>query len=118
VIGTSYNQTIQATGGVAPFVWTVSTGALPHNLSLSTSTTSTEAVSGVPDTVAQGVAFTIQVTDSAHHAATQAYTVSILLQADSLVLSPASMVFGKELQREQHNDGDTDQHRDDGYAAT
>jgi len=97
VLGTSYNETIQATGGVAPFVWTASSGALPHNLSLSASTTSTVTVSGIPDTVAQGVAFTIQVTDSAGHVATQAYTVSILLQTDSLVLSPASLDFGNAL---------------------
>jgi hypothetical protein len=94
VIGTSYDQTIQATGGAAPYVWTVSSGALPNRLSLSTSTTSTVTVSGTPDTVAQGVALTIEVADSAHNTATQAYTVSILLQADSLVLSPASLDFG------------------------
>jgi hypothetical protein len=97
VIGNAYSETIQATGGVAPFVWTVSSGALPHNLSLSASTTSTVTISGVPDTVAQGVAFTIQVMDSAHHVATQSYTVSILLQPDTLVLSPASLDFGNEL---------------------
>ena len=94
VIGTSYDQTIQATGGAAPYVWTVSSDALPNRLSLGTSTTSTVTVSGTPDTVAQGVAFTIQVEDSAHNTAIQAYTVSILLQADSLVLSPASLDFG------------------------
>jgi hypothetical protein len=93
VIGTSYSQTIQATGGVAPFVWAVSSGALPHNLSLSTSTTSTVTLSGTPDTVAQGVAFTIQVTDTALNIATQAYTVSVLLQSDSLVLSPGNLDF-------------------------
>jgi hypothetical protein len=97
VTGTSYNQTIQATGGVAPFVWAISSGALPDNLSLSTSTTGTVTVSGTPQTVAQGVTFTIQVTDSAHQVATQGYTVSILLQADSLVLSPGGLDFGNQL---------------------
>jgi hypothetical protein len=97
VIGTSYDETIEATGGVAPFVWAVRSGALPHNLSLSVSTTSIVTVSGMPDTVAQGVAFTLQVTDSAHQVATQAYSVSILLQADSLVLLPGSLDFGNQL---------------------
>jgi len=96
VIGTSYNQTIQTTGGAAPFAWTVSSGALPHNLSLSPSTTNVVTISGTPDTVAQAVAFTIQVTDSENHTASQAYTVSILLQADSLVLSPGSLDFGNQ----------------------
>jgi hypothetical protein len=97
VIGTPYNATIQATGGVAPFAWTVSSGALPHNLSLSPSTTNAVTISGTPDTVAQAVAFTIQVTDSGHHTASQPFTVSILLQADTLVLSPASLVFGNQI---------------------
>jgi Putative Ig domain len=95
VIGTAYNQTIQATGGAAPFAWTVSSGALPHNLSLSTSTTSTVTLSGTPDTAA-AVAFTIQVTYPSGDIATQAYSVSILPQADSLVLSPGSLDFGAQ----------------------
>jgi hypothetical protein len=53
-------------------------------------------ISGTPDTAAQAVAFTIQVTDSAHNTATQRFTVSILLQADSLVLSPVSLDFGNQ----------------------
>ena len=97
VVGTSYNESIQATGGVAPFVWTVSSGALPHSLSLGPSTTNVVTISGTPDTVAQAVAVTIQVTDSAHNTATQLFTVSILLQADSLVLSPPSLDFGNQI---------------------
>jgi Abnormal spindle-like microcephaly-assoc'd, ASPM-SPD-2-Hydin len=97
VIGTPFNQTIQATGGVAPFAWKVSSGSLPHNLSLNPSTANTVTISGTPDTASQGVAFTIQVSDSAHHTATQPYTVSILLQADSLVLSAASLDFGNQI---------------------
>jgi hypothetical protein len=54
-------------------------------------------ISGTPDTVEQAVAFTIEVTDSAHIAATQPFTVSILLQADSVVLSPASLDFGNQI---------------------
>ena len=97
VIGIPFNQTIQATGGVAPFAWQVSSGALPHGLSLIPSTANTVTVSGTPDTASQGVAFTIQVSDSAHHTATQPYTVSILLQTDSLVLSAASLNFGNPI---------------------
>jgi hypothetical protein len=98
VIGTPFDQTIQATGGVAPFAWRVSSGALPHNLSLSPSTANTVTISGTPDTVTQGVAFTLEVTDSAHTTASQPYTVAILLQADSLVLSPAAgLDFGNQI---------------------
>lgn len=97
VIGIPFNQTIQATGGVAPFAWKVSSGALPHNLSLVPTTTNTVTISGTPDTASQGVAFTIQVSDSAHHTASQPYTVSILLQTDTLVLSAASLNFGNQV---------------------
>lgn len=76
VTGTSYNQTIQATGGVAPFVGNLSSGALPHNLSLAASIANAVTISGTPDTGAQGVAFTIQVTDSDLQVATASYTVS------------------------------------------
>ena len=46
-----YVGTIQAKGGVAPFTWTVSAGALPHNLVLSGSTTNTVTISGTPDKI-------------------------------------------------------------------
>jgi hypothetical protein len=63
----TYSQTIQASGGVAPFIWTVNAGMLPHNLVLSSTATNTVTISGTPDTLAQGVAFTIKVTDSTNH---------------------------------------------------
>jgi hypothetical protein len=92
-----YSQTIQASGGVAPFNWAVSAGTLPHNLALSSTATNTVTVSGTPDTAAQGVAFTIKVTDSANQTATQSYTVSVLLEPDVLSLAPSSLSFGVQL---------------------
>jgi len=81
VVGTPYSQTIQATGGVAPFTWVVSAGTtLPHNLNLDNSTTSTLTISGTPDTQQTAVLFTIQVTDSANQSATPSYTVTIIRQ--------------------------------------
>jgi trimeric autotransporter adhesin len=93
----TYSQTIQATGGVAPFTWTVSAGTLPHNLALSGSATNTVTISGTPDTAAQGVAFSVKVTDSANQSASQAYTVSILLEPDTLTLSSPSLSFAPQL---------------------
>jgi len=97
VTGTFYTQTIQVTGGVSPFVWALSSGTLPHNLSLVASTTNAVTISRTPDTGQQSVAFTLQVTDSDSHVATQSYNVSILLLSDSLVLSSASLDFGSEV---------------------
>jgi HYDIN/CFA65/VesB family protein/ASPM-SPD-2-Hydin domain-containing protein len=93
----AYDQTVKATGGVAPFTWTVTSGTLPHKVSLSNTPTTTATVSGTPDSPAQSLAFTIQVADSAGHTATQAYTVSILLEPDTLVPSASSLSFGMQL---------------------
>ncbi len=93
----NYNQTIKATGGVGPFTWAVISGTLPHNISLDDNATSTATVSGTPDTVVPSLAFTIQVSDSAGHIATQAYSVSILLEPDTLVSSSSSLSFGMQV---------------------
>jgi hypothetical protein len=71
-----YSQTILATGGVAPFVWSVPSGSLPHNVTLASSSVSSVALSGSPDT-AQTATFTIQVEDSKNQNAAQAYTTNI-----------------------------------------
>ncbi|SRR6266496_1143738 len=92
----AYSQTIQASGGVGPFAWAVGAGALPHNLSLNTNGTNTVLISGTPDIPAQGVGFTVKITDSAGHSATQSYAVSILLEPDTLTASPASLSFGTQ----------------------
>jgi len=76
-IGASYSQTIQASGGVAPFIWSVSTGALPHNVALGNSSSNVETISGIPDQVQASVAFTIEVKDAKGQSAKQSYTVNI-----------------------------------------
>src|SRR5258708_10055907 len=86
---TPYSQTIQATGGVAPFTWTVSAGVLPHNVVLSSSATNVVTISGTPDTAAQGLAFSISVTDSASQTPPHSYTPSIPLYPHTPTPSPA-----------------------------
>lgn len=76
-IGTAYSQTIRASGGTAPFTWTVASGTLPDNVSLAGSSSSSVSVSGTPDRVQAGVGFTIQVTDAKGSVKTQSYSVSI-----------------------------------------
>ena len=93
VMDVPYLEEIQASGGVAPFTWTVSAGALPHNLILGGSTTNTVTISGTPDTVMQRAAFSIRVTDSANRSASHSYTVSVLLEPDPATITPGSMEF-------------------------
>ncbi len=68
-----YSQTMQAAGGVAPFLWSVSSGSLPHNMTLDGSTAN---ISGTPNT-AQLATFTIQVKDTNGQTAVQSYTLNI-----------------------------------------
>jgi Putative Ig domain len=68
-----YSQTMQPAGGVAPFVWSVSSGSLPHNITLDSSTAN---ISGTPDT-AELATFTIQVKDANGQTAVQSYTLNI-----------------------------------------
>jgi hypothetical protein len=71
-----YSQTIQASGGVAPFGWTVNSGSLPHNVTLGTGSSNTANISGIPDT-AQVATFALQVKDAKNQTAVQSYTLNI-----------------------------------------
>jgi hypothetical protein len=94
---------INANGGVAPYNWSVSAGSLPHGISLSPFPPGSPAnggfvaLSGTPDTAAQGVNFTVQVTDSARQSANQAYTVAVLLNGDLVTFSTSGLDFGAQL---------------------
>lgn len=60
VVGTPYNVTLGASGGISPYVWSVSSGNLPTGLTLSSSS---GIISGTP--MASGsYSFTIKATDS------------------------------------------------------
>jgi hypothetical protein len=71
VLGLSYTQTLAATGGVAPYTFSLLSGSLPPGLSLSGA-----VLNGTPTT--PGVYnFNIQVTDSASHTVTQAFALTV-----------------------------------------
>lgn len=80
--GTAYAQTLSATGGVGPYGFTVSAGALPAGLTLS----SAGAVSGTPTEVGT-FSFTVTATDANGQTGSTAYTLA--LAAPTLTLSPA-----------------------------
>jgi hypothetical protein len=77
---TSYDQTITASGGTAPYRFSVSSGSLPPGLSLS----ATGAISGspkiTPNENGQAYSFTIQATDSSANPASgsQNYTLNVV----------------------------------------
>jgi len=72
-VGTSYNVTMVATGGLTPYTWSISSGSLPAGLSLNAST---GTITGTPTTVGSST-FTVQVKDSNSVTATKSLTITI-----------------------------------------
>lgn len=81
-----YTTLLTASGGVAPYTWTLLSGTLPNGVTL-TSGSPTATLSGTPS-VAAVFTFVIQLCDSAAHCATQNYTVTIGTLASRTPLLP------------------------------
>jgi len=82
-VATAYSATITATGGVAPYTFSVTAGSLPAGLTLATS----GALTGTPTA---GGTFTLTVTakDSDNFTASQAYTLTV--NGATVILTPAA----------------------------
>jgi hypothetical protein len=72
-IGVPYNQTFDVRGGVAPYTFSLSTGALPTGLSMNPST---GAITGTPSTTG-AFSVGIRVTDANGDTLTRTYTLNI-----------------------------------------
>ena len=85
--GQSYSQSLAATGGVAPYSFSVTAGSLPNGLTLSASgaLTGTTTTSGTFN-------FTVRATDANAQTGTRAY--SVVVAVPTLVLSPATLPAG------------------------
>jgi Tol biopolymer transport system component len=83
-INQAYSQTLQATSGTAPYVWSITSGNLPAALSLATST---GVISGTP-TMATSTDFVVQVTDANAQIATTTLT---------LIVNPVPVITTKTL---------------------
>lgn len=88
-VGSSYNQTVTASGGTAPYTFAASAGALPPGLTLNTST---GQISGSPTAAGGPFKFTIRATDANGCTGARAYSISTNCVA--ITLSPSSLANG------------------------
>ena len=90
-VGTPYNQTVSASGGTAPYTFSVSSGALPTPLILNAAT---GAITGTPNT-AGTFTFSITATDAAGCTGTRLYTITIAnAGCPAIILNPSTLPPG------------------------
>jgi hypothetical protein len=77
--GAAYSAMLAASGGTAPYTWTLTGGTLPAGLSLA----STGAITGTPTASASNVALTFKVTDSGSPAQSLTANLSLTIAAAS-----------------------------------
>jgi len=87
-VGTSYSQTLAATGGITPYSWAVTTGSL-RGTQLNAST---GAITGKPTGPQVGaISFTVTVTDSESPTKTATANLSITISAPPLTITTNSL---------------------------
>lgn len=74
--GSPYSATINMTGGVPPYTWSIASGSLTPGLALGANTTNSDSITGTP-TAQTNSTFTVKVTDSTGNSGTQALTIAI-----------------------------------------
>jgi len=93
-VGTAYSQTVSASGGTAPFVFSISSGALPAGLILNGVT---GAITGTP-TAAGTSTFTITATDATGCFGSRLYDLTIATTGCGVItLSPSTLPPGTAL---------------------
>jgi hypothetical protein len=86
-LGRTYNETVAATGGKPPYIWSIASGTLPNGLSINSSN---GVISGTPPT-AGTEDFTIRVTDANGVSDTQGLSIRI---ANPLTIVTTSLPSG------------------------
>ena len=88
-IGSSYSNSLQATGGTTPYTWSITSGSLPAGLSIAANGT----ISGTP-TAAGTSTFTAKVADAGSPAQTKSASLSLTVASNSLAITSSSLGAG------------------------
>jgi uncharacterized repeat protein (TIGR01451 family) len=88
-VGVAYSQQLAASGGVAPYSWSVEGGSLPAGLSLSAA----GVLSGTP-TAAGAFAFTVEAADSESPAVSGTQALTLTVSPAPVVVSTTSVPGG------------------------
>jgi len=84
MVGEAYSQSISATGGTAPLIYSLASGALPDGMILNVSTG--ELTGPLQATaVVQNYSFAIKVTDANHATAMANYTLEVVARAVTVI---------------------------------
>ncbi|HSR05535.1 MAG TPA: SBBP repeat-containing protein, partial [Bryobacteraceae bacterium] len=81
-VGSLYSQTLAASGGLTPYSWSLTSGALPEGLSISNS----GMITGTPTAIGTSV-FSLRVMDVASSSATQTFSLTIAPLVSSLAIT-------------------------------
>ncbi|WP_395751928.1 putative Ig domain-containing protein [Prosthecobacter sp.] len=86
--GSSYSQTISASGGATPYVYALASGSLPTGLTINSST---GVISGTPTTTT-AANFTISATDANGCSGSRSYSLTPACQ--TITVGPATLING------------------------
>ena len=89
-VGSGYSSALQASGGSAPYSWSITSGSLPAGLSLAAST---GLISGTP-TASGTFNFTAAVGDSSSPAQNKSASMSLTIAPASLAVTSSSLAAG------------------------
>src|SRR5205085_251700 len=88
--GVAYSLALNASGGTAPYTFTMTDGIFPDGLSLNSVT---GMISGTP-IAARDFNFTLKVTAANGCLVSQIYKIKIVLNCSTITLSPSTLVNG------------------------
>ena len=91
-IGNGYIASLTASGGITPYTWTITSGALPAGIKLNAST---GALAGTPTAAANNSPLIFRVTDSSAPALTQTVNLTLTISPAALSISTSLLPAGQ-----------------------